>query len=93
MYPIGKDRVGIQIFRIKNRGSNDYDIKIERKLPPMTMGRPKNQFERKLLEAYDRCRTKALRRYFPTLEARAIHKLMRDNYLQPKDLENLISHH
>ena len=41
MFPRSGNRVQIQIFRIKNKGSNNYDIKIDQKLDPITMGQPK----------------------------------------------------
>ena len=91
MFPRGKDKIQIQIFRIKNKGSNDYNIKIEQKLPAMTIGNPKNSFEHMLLNAYDQCRTEALHKYFPTLSDGEIVKLMKDNYLQKIDLKPLYS--
>jgi len=84
------NRVQIQIYRIKNKGSNDYDIKIEQKLEPITMGEPKNSFQAMLLNAYNDCRIQMLRKYFPMLKESDIQGLMKDNYLQKRDLMPLL---
>jgi len=86
MFPRSGNRVQIQIYRIKNKGSNSYDIHIEQKLEPIEMGNPKNSFQEKILRAYNRCRAQALHKYFPTLEDDDIRLLLHDNYLQKKDL-------
>jgi hypothetical protein len=49
----------------------------------MTIGKPKNTFQQRMLEAYDRCRSEALRKYFPELEEEEIHSLLGGNYLRP----------
>lgn len=90
MFPRSGNRIQIQIFRIKNKGSDDYDIKIEQKPDPIAMGHPKNSFQGMLLKAYNTCRTQALHRYFPKLGDSDIEKLMHDNYLQVKDLAPFI---
>jgi len=86
MFPRNGNKVQIQIYKIKNKGSNNYDIKIEQKLDPIVMRKPKNSFEEKLLRAYNSCRTQALHKYFPILNDTDIQMLMQDNYLQKKDL-------
>ena len=90
MFPKGKDKVQIHIFRIKNKGTNDYDLKIEQKLDAITMNHSKNRFQAQILDTYNQCRTQALRRYFPILSDRDITHLMNDNYLKKNDLLPLL---
>ena len=90
MFPRGKDKVQIHIYKIKNKGSNDYDLKIEQKLDAITMNKPKNSFQAKILNTYNQCRTKALNKYFPMLREKDICMLLNDNYLQKKDLVPLL---
>lgn len=87
MFPKGNDEIQIHIFEIKNKGSNSYDIKILNKLYPIKMTKPKNTFQKGILEAYTRCRTEALHKYFPILSNRDVSILMKDNYLQKRDLK------
>lgn len=66
-----------------------FDTFMESTLPPITLGQPRNHFERGILESYDKCRVEALERYFPILSAKSIKSLMHDNYLQKKDLKKI----
>jgi len=86
MFPRGEDRIQIQIYRIKNKGDKHFDLKIDTKILAITMGKPKNGFERGVLNAYNQCRTKALHKYFPTLKTDQIEILLKDNYLKKDDL-------
>jgi len=87
MFPRSKNKVQIQIYKIKNKGSNNYSLKILSKLDPITMGAPKNSFQKEILDAYNQCRREALHKYFPMIESRdSINRLMRDNYLQKNDI-------
>ncbi len=81
MFPVGKDKIQIHIYRIKNKGLKSFDTFIERKLPPITISAPRNNFERGILESYDRCRAESLRKYFPMLSDQSIKLLLEDNYL------------
>ena len=90
MFPRSGNKVQIHIYKIKNKGSNDYDIKIEQKLEPITMGQPKNSFQAKILQTYNTCRTQALHKYFPMLNKSEIRRLMQDNYLQKEDLMRIL---
>lgn len=87
MFPRSKNRVQIHIFKIKNKGSNNYDIRILNKLDSITMDKPKNSFQKGILDAYNRCRTEALHKYFPMIDDETITILLQDNYLQKKDLK------
>ena len=87
--PVGKDKIQIHIYRIKNKGMKSFDTFNESSLKPITIGSPKNDFERGILESYDRCRTEALRKYFPMLSEVEIRVLLQDNYLQKKDMKRI----
>ena len=52
------------------------------------MQEPKSDFEKKILSNYNRCRTEALYKYFPTLGKSNISTLMKDNYLKKNDLRH-----
>ena len=91
MFPRSQNKVQIQIYKIKNKGDKHFDLVIDSKLPIITIGKPKNQFEAKILNSYNQCRTEALHKYFPTLNDAEILELMNDNYLQKNDLIPLYS--
>jgi hypothetical protein len=93
MFPKGRDKVQIHIFEIKNKGSNSYDVKILNKLEPITMGKPKNSFQLGILNAYNDCRSEALHKYFPMLSDEDVSLLLRDNYLQKRDLVPMVYGH
>ena len=90
MFPVGKYKIQIHIYKIKNKGMGNFDTFIENKLRPIKIAEPVNSFERGILEAYDKCRTESLRKYFPMLSDESIKILLHDNYLQKNDLKNYI---
>ncbi len=90
MFPIANNKVQIHIYKIKNKGTNHFDTFIDSKLRPITMGNPRNSFERDILSSYNQCRQEALHKYFPMLSNSNIAILMKDNYLQKKDLLPLL---
>ncbi len=90
MFPIGKDKIQIYIYKIKNKGLKSFNTFIENKLRPITITEPGNSFEQSVVESYDRCRVEALRKYFPMLSDVSIKQLLRDNYLQKKDFKKLL---
>ena len=90
MFPVGKDKIQIHIYKIKNKGMGSFDTFIENTLRPITIAEPANSFERGILESYDRCRKEALRKYFPMLSDKSITELLQDNYLQKKDLKKFL---
>ncbi len=67
-----------------------FDTFYESALRPITIGEPRNSFERDVLESYDRCRAEALYKYFPMLSNAKIKQLLRDNYLQRNDLKRFL---
>ncbi len=85
MLPIGEDKIQITMYKVKNKGMKSFDTIIETKLKPITMNKPQNNFEKDVLESYNRCRRKAIHKYLPRVEKKKIEKLMHDNYLQVKD--------
>ena len=87
MFPRGNNKVQIHIYKIKNKGSQHYDIKIDSKLEQIVMDSPENSFQRGILDAYNSCRTKAIHKYFPMLSEEDIRLMMKDNYLQKKDIK------
>ncbi len=92
MFPKKENQVGINIYKIKNKGLNTFDTFIESRLKPISMGKPKNKFEQQILTSYNVCRTTALHKYFPFLSEQDINYLLQDNYLQPNDVINVLNH-
>jgi hypothetical protein len=90
MSPIGDTQVQIHIYRIKNKGMKYFDTFMESTLRPITLGQPRNSFERGILESYNRCREEALERYIPALDKKSIGMLLGDNYLQKNDVKNIL---
>ena len=91
MSPVGENQVQIHIYKIKNKGMKSFDTFMESTLRPITLEQPRNSFERGILEAYNRCREEALERYLPMLDKKNINVLLKDNYLQKKDVKNIFS--
>ena len=87
MFPLGTDKIQIHIYKIKNKGMKRFDTFIERTLHPIIMRHPRNNFERDILESYDRCREEYLERYFPMLDRKDIRELLQNNYLQNEDIK------
>jgi len=92
MFPIGDDKIQIQIYKIKNKGSKSFDTFIESKLRPIAITAPINNFEREILTSYNICRAEALQKYFPMLNKQNIKYLVQDNYLQKNDISKIIKH-
>ncbi len=91
MFPVGNDKVQIHIYKIKNKGMNSFNTFLESKLKSITIGEPSNNFERAVLESYDQCRFQALQKYFPMLNEKSISILLKDNYLQKKDILKILT--
>lgn len=89
MKPLGDNQVQIHIYKIKNKGMSTFDTFMERTLRPITLEQPRNNFEHDILESYNRCREEALERYLPMLDKKNINVLLKDNYLQKKDVKNI----
>jgi len=87
MFPVGKDKLQIVIYKIKNKGSASYKTFIESTLKPIRINDPKNSFETMIVNAYNSCRREALNKYFPMLDSAAVEVLLLDNYLQKEDIK------
>ena len=90
MIPMGEDKVQISIYKIKNKGEKQFETFLESRLRPITMGSPKNRFEERVLQSYNDCRAKYLKKYFPMLHDKSIERLLHDNYLQKEDLKDIL---
>lgn len=90
IFPVGKDRIQIHIYKIKNKGAITFDTFIESKLKPITITSPNNSFEHGMLTSYNVCRIESLYKYFPMLNEGEIRQLLLDNYLQKKDIMQLL---
>lgn len=90
LFPREKGKIQIQIFQIKNKGIHNLDIKLLRSLPAISMDESKNSFEKAVLYAYNRCRAKYLRHYFPMLDELEIDHLLGINYLRKENIRLLI---
>jgi hypothetical protein len=86
MFPIGDNKIQINIYKIKNKGIKLFDTFIESELRPIIITAPKNNFEREILTSYNTCRSKALHKYFPMLSSQNLKLLLQDNYLQKHDI-------
>ena len=92
MFPVGNDKIQIYIYKIKNKGAKSFDTFMESELKPITITAPTNNFEREILTSYNTCRTEALHKYFLMLNNLDIKHLLQDNYLQKKDIAEIIKY-
>ena len=92
MKPTKNNQIQIHIYKIRNKGMKSFNTFIESTLKPITIGAPKNSFERGILDSYNSCRITVLQKYFSMLDNKDIASLMRDNYLQKRDIKILLSH-
>jgi hypothetical protein len=90
LVPLNGNRLQIKIYKVRNKGLKHFDILVENHLPPITIDKPKNRFEADILESYNRCRRTYLKRYFPMLDEKDIRVLLKDNYLQKKDIKAVL---
>jgi len=84
--PVGKESIQIIIYKIKNKGLKTFDKIKQTQLKPININAPRNSFERDIVKAYNACRTKYIRQYFPQFPNAEIAELMKDNYIQPVDI-------
>jgi len=87
VFPKDEDKIQIVIYRLKNKGVNQYDKIIESKLSPIVITAPKNSFEIGMIKAYNECKIKALHKYFPSITDENINLLLEDNYLKKDDIK------
>ena len=88
--PKANNTIQISIYKIKNKGLNTFDEIKERQLPSIAIDRPKNDFENRILNAYNDCRSEQLHKYLGILKRAEIGILLQDNYIQKKDIKFLL---
>jgi hypothetical protein len=84
------DAIEITLYAIKNKGFKTFDMTEIQKLNPINIQSPKNSFEKDIVSSYNICRKKYLNKYLPTLTDQEINLLLRDNYLQKKDIVSIL---
>jgi len=89
--PLRGNKLQITISKITNKGINAYDIIKDKKLKPISITAPKNSFEKNVIKSFNECRVTYLNKYFPFLTSSDIDMLLRDNYLQKKDIKAILS--
>lgn len=88
--PKSNNTIQISIYKIKNKGLKAFDEIKERELPPIVITSPKNSFEKRIIEAYNSCRASKLHKYLSVLSDNEINILLRDNYIQKKDVKSVL---
>ncbi len=87
--PVGKESIQIIIYKIKNKGLKTFDKIKEIQLKPININTPRNSFEQGIVKAYNDCRAIYLHKYLPELTDQKVKLLLKDNYIQPKDIFSL----
>lgn len=90
--PVGKSGIQITIYKIKNKGLKAFDEIRDIQLSPIDINAPGSRFEIGIVKAYNDCRRKYLHQYLGTLTGKQIQHLMKDNYIQKKDVLKLLKH-
>ena len=88
--PKSNNTIQISIYKIKNKGLKAFDEIKDRQLPPISMTSPKNSFEQRMLKAYNDCRREKLNKYLPILTDTEVSYLLKDNYIQKKDVKVIL---
>ena len=85
--PKSNNAIQISIFKIKNKGLKAFDEIKDRQLPPISITSPRNSFEKRMVKAYNDCRKQKLNKYLSLLTKNEVTYLLRDNYIQKKDVK------
>jgi len=88
--PKSNNSIQISIYKIKNKGLKAFDQIKDTQLPPISINAPKNSFEKNILKAYNTCRRAKLNQYLDFLTNSEINILLKDNYLQKKDIKKIL---
>ena len=88
--PLANNQIQITIYKIKNKGSKAFDEIRDTQLKPINITRPKNNFEIQMVQAYNECRSHYLHKYLGVLSDPEINELIKDNYIQKKDVKALL---
>jgi len=89
--PKSHNTIQISIYKIKNKGLKAFDEIKDTQLPPIQMNAPRNSFERGIVTAYNDCRREKLHKYLGFLTEKENRILLRDNYIQKKDVKAIFS--
>lgn len=88
--PTADNKIQIIIYKIKNKGLKAFDEIIDTQLSPIDINKPKKGFETQMVKAYNDCRNLQLHKYLSVLSDNEINRLLRDNYIQKKDVKRLL---
>lgn len=88
--PISNNQIQITIYKIKNKGLNAFDEIIDTQLKPIDINSPSNSFEIQMVHAYNECRSQYLHQYLSILSEIDISESLKDNYIQKRDMKNLL---
>ncbi len=88
--PLRNNQIQITIYKIKNKGLKAFDKIKDTQLKPIDINSPNNSFERQIVEAYNECRNKYLHKYLDVLTDKEINELLKDDYIQKKDIKNIL---
>ena len=86
--PIGKNKLLISIFSIKNKGMDVFSEIKERDLPAIDINNPSNSFQSDLIRKYNDCRIFYLRKYLGFLSNEDLKYLIRLNNIMAADVSN-----
>ena len=85
--PLRDNQIQITIYKIKNKGLKAFDETMDTQLKPISINNPRNSFEVKIVNAYNTCRSQYLHKYLGVLRNSEIDRLLKDNYIQKKDIK------
>ena len=88
--PKANNTIQISIYKIKNKGLKAFDRIKDTQLPPISIINPKKGFEERIVNSYNACRVQQLNKYLKVLTSNEISVLLKDNYLQKKDVKIML---
>ena len=88
--PISNNQIQITIYKIKNKGLKAFDEIMDTQLKPIDINSPSNSFEKQMVQAYNECRSQYLHKYLSVLNDNEINGLLKDNYIQKKDVKSIL---
>ena len=88
--PKAKNSIQISIYKIKNKGLKAFNQIKDTQLAPISINAPKGNFENRIIKAYNKCRRKYLHKYLGVLTDGEISSLLKDNYIQKKDIKAVL---
>ena len=87
-----EDKLQILLYKLTNKGSNNFEMNKYNTIDNIDINKPKNTFEQILVTSYNDCRKTALVKYFPMLSSSDIEKLLLDNHLQKRDIKSVLGY-